>query len=150
MVEKRFKTRSLPSTLMCFQLPSQSNATSWPEGQLVAPVCVLPQSRLHFVTLAATKQQRAVESAARSTGTGRCCLIDSQPLHGPLGLSFFVHGACRVLRVYGGEVGVGEKSDCTNNVESPPTALEPPHAVWRVVLNAGETACRFPQEQTCR
>lgn len=29
-------------------------------------------------------------------------------------------------------------------------ALEPPHAAQRVVLNAGGTAWRFPQEQTCR
>lgn len=28
--------------------------------------------------------------------------------------------------------------------------LEPPRAARRVVLNAGGTAWRFPQEQTCR
>lgn len=29
-------------------------------------------------------------------------------------------------------------------------ALEPPRAARRVVLNAGGTAWRFPQERTCR
>lgn len=29
-------------------------------------------------------------------------------------------------------------------------ALEPPCAALRVALNAGETAWRLPQEQTCR
>lgn len=57
---------------------------------------------------------------------------------------FLVHGACRVSRVYGGI------SDSTNDMESPPVALEPPRAARCVAANTGGTAWRLPQEQTCR
>lgn len=62
----------------------------------------------------------------------------------PSGTVFLVHGTCWVLCIY------REISDSTNDMESPPMALEPPPAARRVVLNARGTAWRVPQEQTCR
>lgn len=55
---------------------------------------------------------------------------------------FFEHGACWVLCIY------RAKSNSTNDMESPPMALEPPRVVRRVALKAGRTAWRFPQEKT--
>ncbi len=85
------------------------------------------------------------EANGRARG-GRAELIESQTLHSPLGSSFWctVHGTCRVLCIY------REISDSTNDMESPPMALKSPHAAQCVVLNAGGTAWRVPQEQTYR
>lgn len=67
-------------------------------------------------------------------GIGKGAVIESQPLHGPLGLSvlYTERAECSVFME---KVG-GVEPDSTNNVKPPPMALEPPRAVWRVVLNA--------------
>lgn len=84
------------------------------------------------------------EPKEEGRGPRRAKLIESQTLHGPRGSSFWYAGRAGVLRIY------GEISDSTNDMESPPVTLEPPRAARRMVLNAGGTAWRVPQEWTCR
>lgn len=100
--------------------------------------------QVHFATVGTIMRRKMVEPKEGGRGPQRVKLIESQTLHGPRGSSFWYAGRAGVLRIY------REISDSTNDMESPPVTLEPPRAAWRVVLNAGGTACRVPQEQTCR